>query len=365
MSPHQYDHFQTLTPGADSSRRLIALLRLPGKAVVAFGGDASPTETLPEPGDEETFFYAPFQEGTSPVWSLPEKLNVDDAIADIDQLEYELEGSVIPATPRYEYDSAANSLLEKLLADDLQKAVLSRVITAPQSKNFSATACFKMLCDTYPTAAVHLFALEGTEIWLGSSPELLLSFKENELRTVSLAATQPLNEQQPETLNWSEKELKEQSLVTGHIDQVLNDQEGIVHVNRTGPESVAAGKIAHLKTSFSATTDAAFKWGELVKKLHPTPAICGWPTLKAMDVIEQFEQHTRSYYGGFFGVGSQQSAELHLNLRCMRISINVLQLFVGGGYTAESDVNAEWNETEHKAQTLLSVVENLQNLASS
>lgn len=353
-------------PAASSSHRIIALLRIPGKAVTAFSGNQNDVhDTLPEPGDQESFLYAPFAEGMYPFFHLKEKLEVSQAITAIDEIEPFSSAPVVRPTVKTEYEGYATELLGNFQSGGLQKAVLSRVLNVPTPEHFSAAKMFERLCATYPNAAVHLFAIEGREIWLGSSPELLIRFSDKKLQTVSLAATRALNGLPADTIEWNEKEREEQEIVTRFIADILRQQRGIQHVEQTAPKSVAAGNVAHLKTLFSAQTDEAFSWTKLAKEIHPTPAICGWPRDLALKAIEASEKHDRMYYGGFFGTGKKDAAELYLNLRCMRVSKNTLQLFTGGGYTAASEIQSEWEETGHKAQTLLSVVENLQKLASS
>ena len=45
----------------------------------------------------------------------------------------------------------------------------------------------------------------------------------------------------------------------------------------------------------------------------------------------------------------------------MELTQNTAQLYVGGGITALSNAEAEWQETENKARTLLTLINNIQN----
>ena len=51
--------------------------------------------------------------------------------------------------------------------------------------------------------------------------------------------------------------------------------------------------------------------------------------------------------------------EIFVNLRCAKIFQNKLNLYVGGGITAESNPEDEFHETEIKAETLLSVIKKI------
>ena len=59
-------------------------------------------------------------------------------------------------------------------------------------------------------------------------------------------------------------------------------------------------------------------------------------------------------------VGTQQNinneTNLYVNLRCMQINQDHISLYIGGGITAASMAEKEWEETQRKAQTLLVVL---------
>ena len=62
--------------------------------------------------------------------------------------------------------------------------------------------------------------------------------------------------------------------------------------------------------------------------------------------------------GGFLGpVHIQGESSLYVNLRCMQLGENAAHLYVGAGITADSQPQAEWRETELKAETMLAVLE--------
>ena len=78
-----------------------------------------------------------------------------------------------------------------------------------------------------------------------------------------------------------------------------------------------------------------------------------------MQLIGEVEKHDRELYSGFLGpVGLLGNTTLYVNIRCMKFYNNKAALFIGGGITKGSALKEEWEETEMKGQTLLSVVLN-------
>jgi isochorismate synthase len=231
-----------------------------------------------------------------------------------------------------------------------KKAILSRIKVVEKPTTFNAARLFDQLCQHYPAAFVYIYTSPQHGLWMGASPELLMKKSGNHCETVSLAGTKPSHESR---VDWSPKEIEEQELVSEHIRAALLES-GISTYSEHGPETLNTGTVSHLKTTFRFELDSA-KLNEdvLIKNLHPTPAVAGLPVNSAIELIAQTEKHERGLYTGYLGRIDGDALELYVNLRCMQVGQTKIALYIGGGITASSDMKAEWEETEHKAQTLL------------
>lgn len=260
---------------------------------------------------------------------------------------------------KLQYLKMANELIQELKEKKLKKVVLSRMLATVIGKKFSAEKFYHLLETSYRNAFVYLINLPGKGTWAGASPEVLLQVNGKIATTVSLAGTRPV-----ESLAWTEKELEEQKIVTGSIAQTLKNCE-ISNFSQKGPETVAAGNIAHLKTVFQfPVLELKGKTGKLLKELHPTPAVCGLPKEIAFDLISKTEQHQRRFYTGFLGpLNKNGNTNLFVNLRCAELGKDTMNIYVGGGLTAASIAENEWEETVRKSGTLLAVAEKLQTFA--
>jgi len=255
-----------------------------------------------------------------------------------------------------EYCKKVANAVELISSGELQKVVLSRIKNIQGITPENPLKIFYELCNKYPAAFVSLVYIPGNLLWITATPELLISANKNEIKTVSLSGTKPVNN----TDGWGEKEKTEQKIVTDYISQVLG--EDCENIRISTPEEVIAGNVKHLKTSFSATLKIDL-WS-LVSKLHPTPAVCGFPLNKAKHFIEQTEGYDRKYYTGFLGLYNVEGkTDLFVNLRCAELFANGVNLYVGGGITKDSIPNAEWEETELKAKTLLFAFEKIKHEA--
>jgi isochorismate synthase len=257
---------------------------------------------------------------------------------------------------REEYLQQASGIITTF-RKDIKKAVLSRIHLEKKKADFNTGNFFIRMLESYPEVFCHLINIPGAGTWAGATPETLLKTDINKCQTISLAGTQPKIGKEKEVV-WKAKEMEEQRFVSNYIIEVLK-RFGINDFQIEGPQTIQAGKALHLSTKF--IFDKSFiqdRLADFIENLNPTPAVCGLPKEKALELILRTEKHNREYYAGYCGpVNMNGKTDLYVNLRCMKILKDKLALYVGGGLTAKSVPEKEWAETELKAQTLLSVIE--------
>ncbi len=323
-------------------------------------------ENLPDLSDRSGFVYAPFHRKTNfPVVFFEPELIVenddfkDSLIGEISEIKLPYAESSYESpseTSKKDYQIQAESFIKSFNNKDCTKAVLSRVHLENKPKHFDAGKFFIHLQAKYPTAFCHLINVPGIGTWTGATPESLLKIEKDIVQTVSLAGTQPKTVTDKEIL-WRVKELEEQRYVSNFIIEVLKEFN-IKDFNIEGPQTIQAGSAIHLSTKFCF--DQSYiqnRLASFIEHLHPTPAVCGLSKEKALSLILKTEKHNREYYSGFCGpVNLNDKTDLFVNLRCMKILEDKFALYVGGGLTAKSIPEKEWEETKLKAQTLLSLI---------
>lgn len=261
------------------------------------------------------------------------------------------------STKEQDFCNWVSEVLDEIDRNKLKKVVLSRTLQVRIREDFNPLILFNNLCNTYTNAFVSLVAIPEIGTWIGATPELLLSFNENELTTVALAGTQSVASNPHALLkNWGKKEIEEQEIVSTFIRDCFRKQN-INNYAEHGPESVRIGNLLHLKTEFKLNhlpDSGKIVPEELLRCLHPTPAVCGVPKEAALEFIRNKETHKREYYSGYLGpVNFPYESQLFVNLRCLQLQENVAVLFAGGGITSDSNPEQEWLETELKIYALL------------
>jgi isochorismate synthase len=262
-------------------------------------------------------------------------------------------------------DDIKNTISE-IRSTKLAKVIISRLIPFAR-KNESIGEVYLQLLQQTPNAFVYLVNLPANGdglpkagLWMGATPEVLLRSECKTFETVSLAGTQSRSDDND--YSWHTKEIEEQAFVSRYLLDIFYKFN--IHPYTTqGPETMESGKVAHLATSFRfAAKKLEARLGDFLAELHPTPAVCGYPKTKAAKFIPKIEKHDRRYYTGYLGPWRLNGdVGLFVNLRCMEILPQQYILYSGGGITARSLPEDEWEETNKKATTLLSAIEAVQN----
>lgn len=344
-----------------------AIYRLPQSDLVQFimqNSDEPHTyQNLSDLNQQKGFVIAPFHiTDKYPVVKIlaDHMLEGEDAIFDflsgINFNESAVNGSSInemKGLDTYEqYSEVFNNFHSNVVSENLQKIVLSRTFDTPRKT--SVGIAFKQACEKYKDNFVYLCHTPESGTWLGASPEIILSGIQNNWKTDALAGTQKVSDRTKE-ITWDEKNIYEQGIVMNYMKSQLQ-KIGVASVSDT-PRTIYSGDLAHLKSEFRFQLSENDRVGDVLKILHPTPAVCGFPKDKAFDFILANEQYNRSYYSGFVGLlDPNKETNLYVNLRCMQIFSHSLRLYAGGGIMPESQAQLEWQETEYKLQTILSIL---------
>ncbi len=207
-----------------------------------------------------------------------------------------IEGAEIPPTLHVTHDRPARfsvhrltepdawrAMIEETLAainrGEVEKVVLARDIEVDADAPFDITEVLDILRATQPGCTV--YAVDG---FVGASPEVLVQRHGAAVVSRPMAGTGA----DPAALLASRKDAHEHGVVVDAIAGAL--QPVCADVTREGPAAVRFANVTHLATTIRGRlTDPGVTALDLVDRLHPTPAIGGWPAEPARRMIQQLE----------------------------------------------------------------------------
>lgn len=243
--------------------------------------------------------------------------------------------------------------IETIKNTDNSKIVISRKKEI-SLQNFEVQKLMTTLFSVYSETFRYIWFHPETGLWCAATPETLVKVEGNNFKTMSLAGTQKARN---EKVIWGQKEIEEQLLVTETVTKNLKTI--ISNLNISQPYNQTAGSLVHIRTDISGEISEDSPLSKIVKAIHPTPAICGVARQFAKHFILKNENYEREFYTGFVGLinGNNIKTDLYVNLRCMKVDNNIATLYAGGGITAASHAEDEWNETQNKLQTMAQLIQ--------
>lgn len=243
-----------------------------------------------------------------------------------------------------EYIKKVERAIEVVKENEWSKLVISRPINH-QYYRLDIKQTYLNLCKKYPNALCYFWVYEDA-VWIGATPEVLGKFNKQTqvFETMSLAGTLPVTEE------WTNKEIEEQRPVTRYIQDILSNFSEEIEISET--YNHISGEIKHLRNDLSCKIKEN-QLLQLIDELHPTPAICGIPKKECLEKILEIEGYNRAYYSGYIKIETEEQVYYFVNLRCSQLFKNSSMVYVGGGITAQSIPEKEWQETELKSHAML------------
>jgi menaquinone-specific isochorismate synthase len=234
-----------------------------------------------------------------------------------------------------------------------------RKIVLARSSHFQLTAAcspwqlLRRLQASSAGCCLFGFQPDDGATFLGATPERLYRRRGRDIESEALAGTRPrgrdarTDQRLGRELLGDAKEREEHRLVTEAIAAALQPVCSRLAVGRRR-QLRRLDSVQHLFTPFAGRLRRAATDADLIRRLHPTPAVCGTPTAAARRQIAALELFDRGWYAGLVGWLSGREAELDVAIRSGLLAGRSLRLYTGAGIVRDSDPAAEWDEVEHK-----------------
>lgn len=270
------------------------------------------------------------------------------------------------------YGDMVRKALTLYAAGDVSKIVLSRALDVqldtPIDYGYVLHDLLRRNAHGY-TFAVPIWSgndpqAQPAGVMLGASPELLVRREGDKVFINPLAGSIPRHADpaedtaRKEGLAISEKDLREHSYVVRDIVRILKEHCDELEVP-DGPSVIGTDALWHLSTFITGRLKNPETTAlDLACALHPTPAICGFPTATAFQHIKDLEPFEREYFAGLVGWQRENGdGEWALTLRCARYDGDrTLRLYAGAGTVAGSDPESEIRETATKMETFMRAI---------
>ena len=258
------------------------------------------------------------------------------------------------------WESNVLAALELIENGVLDKVVLARKAEYTFASEVTAAKILGVLENLTSTCYHFLIQPNHGAAFMGTTPERLYRREGNELKTEALAGTRPLvgdpeeDARLGQELLTEDKERREQELVRKELIRQLHLLADHLDAEET-PQLLKLERKQHLLSKLSATLRSGVSDAEILKALHPTPAVGGAPRANALRELARLEPFSRGWYAAPVGVIGEDFTEFAVAIRSGLVTDRKVNIYSGAGIVAGSDPAAEWEEIENKIVDFVTV----------
>jgi menaquinone-specific isochorismate synthase len=264
-------------------------------------------------------------------------------------------------TERGAWEAAVEKSLAAIEAGRVTKVVLARTmdVNAP----VDPADAVEHLWTANRGSHVFLFEPRPGTALVGAAPETVATLRDGVFHATAVAgsirrgASPKEQAELAARLLASEKDRIEQRIA---LDDMVTRLETVAHQIRTDPQPhvLTLARIQHLETEIRASVPSGTGVLDLLRLLHPTPAVCGLPRDAALAFLAEEEPFERGWYAGPVGwFDAEGNGVFAPALRTAVRHGDAWRLFAGAGIVRGSVPSLEWEETGIKFTPVLDALE--------
>ncbi len=294
-----------------------------------------------------------------------------DLVADLQRsLPYRREGGgavgELPApssnTTRERFHQMVEKAKEYILAGDAFQIVPSQRFSVPFE--LPPLALYRSLRRLNPSPFLFFFDFGDFSI-VGSSPEILVRLRDDTVTLRPLAGTRPRGATSAEDKALAEELLADPKERAEHLMLLDLGRNDVGRVAEIGSVSVVEqfvieyySHVMHIASHVEGTVRPDLDAVDALAAGFPAGTVSGAPKVRAMEIIDELESSRRGVYAGAIGYfAANGTMDTCIALRTALIKDGTMYVQAGGGVVADSDPEAEYQESVNKARALFRAAE--------
>jgi len=261
-----------------------------------------------------------------------------------------------------EFCNIVEQAKEYIRAGDIFQIVPSQRFTA--KFNNHPFSFYRALRYLNPSPYLFYLQLDGTHL-VGSSPEVLVKLEDNKVTIRPLAGTRKRGTTRAEDEVIAKELLVDKKELAEHLMLLDLGRNDVGRVAAGGQVNVTEqmvveyySHVMHISSNVEGELDSKYDVIDALMAGFPAGTVSGAPKIRAMQIINELENTKRKFYAGMVGYfnGLHQMNNC-IALRTALIKDNKINIQAGAGVVADSDPEAEYNETVNKAAALIKAAE--------
>jgi anthranilate synthase component 1 len=244
--------------------------------------------------------------------------------------------------------------------------IMQVVPSQRMSKPFRASplALYRSLRTINPSPYMYYFDFGGFHV-VGASPEILARLEGDTVTVRPIAGTRRRGATPAEDAALEQELLGDAKERAEHLMLVDLGRNDAGRVAQTGSVKVTEqmvverySHVMHIVSNVEGKLKPGLNAIDVLRATFPAGTVSGAPKVRAMEIIDELEPVKRGVYAGAVGyLGFHGNMDVAIALRTGVVKDGVLHVQAGGGVVADSQPDAEWQETQNKAKALLRAAE--------
>lgn len=266
------------------------------------------------------------------------------------------------------YAGAVRDIKEYVRAGDCFQVVPSRRVARPLAA--PPFEVYRALRSINPSPYMFYLALDDMAV-AGASPELLVRVERGEVAVHPIAGTRRRDaEAEADALLEAELRADEKERAE-HVMLVDLGRNDVGRVSAPGSVAVTQfmdverySHVMHLVSHVTGRLRAGLTAYDALRAGFPAGTVSGAPKIRAMQIIAELEGQRRGVYAGAVGyIGFDGSLDTCIAIRTLVMKDGVAYAQAGGGIVADSESEAEFQETENKLGAVMRALDMAQRRA--
>lgn len=276
-----------------------------------------------------------------------------------------------PATePEHEtgealYKEYVRKIRQYILEGDCMQVVPSQRMKLPFSDN--PLSLYRALRTLNPSPYMFYYDFGDFHV-VGASPEILVRRERDNIIVRPIAGTRLRGQTADEDLAQEQDLLSDAKEIAEHVMLIDLGRNDVGRVSETGKVNVTEkmvverySHVMHIVSNVEGRLKPGVSNMDVLAATFPAGTLSGAPKVRALEIIEALEPVKRCIYGGAAGCwGFNNDMDLAIAIRTAVIKNQTLYVQSGGGIVADSDEEAEWQETQNKARAVLRAAQMVQ-----
>ncbi|MGZ6176244.1 MAG: anthranilate synthase component I, partial [Candidatus Binataceae bacterium] len=260
------------------------------------------------------------------------------------------------------YHRMVEKAKEYILAGDIFQVVPSQRFRVPF--DLPAFAFYRSLRRLNPAPFLFYLNFESFSI-VGSSPEILVRLRQGKVTIRPLAGTRRRGKNKAEDEALAKDLLSDPKELAEHLMLLDLGRNDVGRVCKTGTVRVTEqmaieyySHVMHIVSNVEGEIDPAYDAMDALMAGFPAGTVSGAPKIRAMEIIDELEIERRGLYGGAIGyLSANGDMDTCIALRTALVKDGEIVIQAGGGVVADSDPEAEFQESNNKAKALIRAAE--------